>query len=395
MDDRKIQELQRWVFEHQIDEGTFNKRFPGKIQKQGASSSFYESGGKAVRKSKVIDVVEETDMAYRLMTETEIMETPSPYIAKLIQTFVVKLDDKIYVAHILELATLGSLDTHIPDKGMDINTGLACMQQVFSGLAELERLGIVHYDIKPANILVYRNGRLKLTDFDVALRVVPTTRGKLVADNSDDEMKHYPVAGTPNFVAPEVARAKVYYSERDDSKAKARVKLEDIRITAVEDLYKLDVFSAGISFLQCITNFMRRGDKHTLANGTVVLKLKDRRLFDIESGEELGTLNVRDNTLNAGEVHRYRDRSRWNWNYIAMRIEEELRGRACKRCRALFQYTLQRDPSRRKSAAWIVNRMTKWTWRPGRFGFDDAKSKSIIATTLGTSVNKLFTQLRL
>ena len=103
-------------------------------------------------------------------------------------------------------------------------------------------------------------------------------------------------------------------------------------------------------------------------------------------------MNVADNTLNTTKYQQLRDRVVWNWSNVAIRIEGDLRGRACKRCRALFRYTLQRDPSNRKSAAWIVNRMTKWTWRPGRFGFDDAKSKSIIATTL---VNKLFTQLRL
>ena len=45
------------------------------------------------------------------------------------------------------------------------------------------------------------------------------------------------------------------------------------RITAVEDLYKVDVFSAGMTFLQCITNFMKKGSKHTLADGTEVGKL--------------------------------------------------------------------------------------------------------------------------
>ena len=210
-----------------IDEGTFNKRFPGKIQKQGNSSSFYESGGNGVRKSATIDA-DNFDMFYKLMRETEIMETPSPYIAKLNATYVVKTGEKMgYVAHILELAEFGSLDTHIPDDGMSVNTGLACMQQVFSGLAELERLGIVHYDIKPQNILVYRNGRLKLTDFDTSLRV----NGELVINNNDDEMKYYQYGGTPDYVAPEVARTLLYYYEEEaadteEARKAARAKLD-------------------------------------------------------------------------------------------------------------------------------------------------------------------------
>ena len=204
---------------HMIDEGTFNKRFPGKIQKQGNSSSFYESGGNGVRKSATIDA-DNFDMFYKLMRETEIMETPSPYIAKLNATYVVKTGEKMgYVAHILELAEFGSLDTHIPDDGMSANTALACMQQIFSGLAELERLGIVHYDIKPQNVLVYRNGRLKLTDFDTSLRV----NGELVVDNNDDEMKYYQYGGTDEFMPPEVARAFLNFYERDTDEARDEI----------------------------------------------------------------------------------------------------------------------------------------------------------------------------
>jgi hypothetical protein len=70
---------------------------------------------------------------------------------------------------------------------------LALMEQVCVGLAYAHRHGIVHRDVKPANLMVSRDsGVLKVLDFGVA--------GRLDADPAaEGEM----LMGTPNYMSPE------------------------------------------------------------------------------------------------------------------------------------------------------------------------------------------------
>ncbi len=66
---------------------------------------------------------------------------------------------------------------------------------ILRGLAAIHQAGIVHRDVKPANVLIDRQGRAKLTDFGIARR-------------SDDPTLTGPVEllGTAAYVAPERVR---------------------------------------------------------------------------------------------------------------------------------------------------------------------------------------------
>ncbi|CAD1808554.1 unnamed protein product [Candida parapsilosis] len=62
------------------------------------------------------------------------------------------------------------------------------VKEILAGLNYLHEQGVVHRDVKAANVLLTDNGEVKLADFGVASKV-----------NS----QHYTVVGTPNWMAPE------------------------------------------------------------------------------------------------------------------------------------------------------------------------------------------------
>jgi serine/threonine protein kinase len=69
------------------------------------------------------------------------------------------------------------------------------MTQVLEGLRYLHEQGVLHRDIKGANILTTKNGLLKLADFGVALKLSDAAGG------AGDDMD---VVGTPYWMAPEI-----------------------------------------------------------------------------------------------------------------------------------------------------------------------------------------------
>lgn len=111
-------------------------------------------------------------------------------------------EDKIFISMAyLEGETLAR---KIADGRMDLDTAVNIALQIAGGLEEAHRQGIVHRDIKGANILIGPTGEVSILDFGLA--VLPGVERLTAAGCT---------SGTPIYMSPEQARGKDVDSRTD------------------------------------------------------------------------------------------------------------------------------------------------------------------------------------
>jgi serine/threonine protein kinase len=125
-------------------------------------------------------------------------------------------DDYAYIA--MEYFTGGSLKDVIAG-GLTPRQALSLLAQAAAALAEIHRLGIVHRDVKPANMMLRADGTMVLADFGIAKRT----------EGSMERTVHGQFFGTPYYISPEQASGKAA-TERSD------------------------IYSLGIIFYEMLTN---------------------------------------------------------------------------------------------------------------------------------------------
>ena len=106
-------------------------------------------------------------------------------------------------------------------EGFDLKTSFRLMAELLDALDFAHEAGIVHRDVKPANVLIDASGRAKLTDFGVARVTEP-------GGSQADATRIGAMVGTPAYMSP-----------------------EQIQGGAIDR--RTDVFSAGILFYELLT----------------------------------------------------------------------------------------------------------------------------------------------
>ena len=118
---------------------------------------------------------------------TFLKQLDHPSIVKYLDA--VQKENKIYL--ILEYVEGGSLATLAKKSHLSEDTVKLYVKQVLQGLIFLHREGVIHRDIKGANILIDKYGKVKLADFGVAVKL-------------EESQKTISAAGSPYWMAPEI-----------------------------------------------------------------------------------------------------------------------------------------------------------------------------------------------
>ncbi|NGO42043.1 serine/threonine protein kinase [Streptomyces ureilyticus] len=108
----------------------------------------------------------------------------SPYVTGLYE-YVESPDGAAIVMELVDGVSLRTLLTR--ESPLDPEAALVVLKGSLLGLADAHRIGVVHRDYKPANVLVVPDGSSKLVDFGIAV----------------DAGTSVSVAGTPAYMAPE------------------------------------------------------------------------------------------------------------------------------------------------------------------------------------------------
>jgi hypothetical protein len=104
----------------------------------------------------------------------------------------------------MELVEGVNLQSVIDDRGfLRPNDLLPIAVGIGRGLATAHGHGLVHHDVKPANVLIGVAGEVKLTDFGVSQLITASSRSKDV------------ICGTPGYLAPECFEGGTYGPEAD------------------------------------------------------------------------------------------------------------------------------------------------------------------------------------
>ena len=173
----------------------------------------------------VKSVLDEYNMCYNLS---------HPNIIKIIGVYSNKLDKTTYVVYVL-------MEVGISDWEKEINSYKAkqafysesdlinILKQLISSLSFLQKKNISHRDIKPQNILIFKNKIYKLTDFGEARKIIEK-------DKNNKSSAQYSLKGTELYMSPLLFNG-----------------LRTGQIDIKHNTYKSDVYSLGLCLLYAAT----------------------------------------------------------------------------------------------------------------------------------------------
>ncbi len=101
--------------------------------------------------------------------------------------------DGVHEAIVMELLDASTLRSHLDEHGpLDADTTVRIALRLLDALEAAHRAGLVHRDVKPSNVLLCRDGRVKIADFGIAK-----------ADDQTELTQEGTLVGTATYLSPE------------------------------------------------------------------------------------------------------------------------------------------------------------------------------------------------
>jgi serine/threonine-protein kinase len=167
---------------------------------EGAFGSVYRGTDRRLARAVAVKVIkpwwsEDPDWVGSFEREAQLLaRVNDPGIVQIFD--VGQADEGMY--YVEELVDGGSLAERLREGALSPWESCDLARQLCSALAQAHAHGVVHRDVKPANVLISADGRVKVGDFGVAL---------LAEGSSDGDGAT--VVGTPRYMAPEQAEGQV------------------------------------------------------------------------------------------------------------------------------------------------------------------------------------------
>lgn len=177
------------------------------------------------------------------------------------------------VMELVEGGTLGDLIAR--DGPLPVGQALVISDSVLAALGAAHAGGLVHRDVKPANILIGTDGRVKLADFGIA---------KATQDLGRDLTATGQVLGTAGYLAPEQA-------------------------AGGEATPASDVYAAGVVLYEMLAGQPPFTGEHPLAVAVAHQRANVPPLADKRQGLPPGVLDVVSRSLEKDPSRRFRDAS--------------------------------------------------------------------------------------
>ena len=124
----------------------------------------------------------------------------------IVNVYDVEDDDNLHYI-VMELVEGITLKKFIEKKGrLEINEAIGIGIQIAQGIEEAHKNNIIHRDIKPQNIIISKEGKVKVTDFGIAKAATSNT----ITSNA---------MGSVHYISPEQARGGYSDEKSEDRKS--------------------------------------------------------------------------------------------------------------------------------------------------------------------------------
>jgi TolB-like protein/tetratricopeptide (TPR) repeat protein len=247
----------------------------GSLVGSGGMGEVYESRDSRTGRRVAIKVLTDNGLAAARRLKREAHHASKLNHPNICQVYEVA-DDESGAFIAMEFVDGTVVSDAVPDSGFDASRVIPLALQLADAVSHAHARGIIHRDLKCANLMLAADGRLKVLDFGLAQRLPATVETAVSAASLTDAGV---IAGTLSYLAPEVLRG-----ERADARS--------------------DVWAFGIVLHELLTGRQPFEGRTPFELTSAVLR---EPVPAMPTGVPAGLHVIRDNCLAKDPAERYQD----------------------------------------------------------------------------------------